>query len=110
MWGSVMHKTAAAVTAASTAFPPARNTPIASSVASGEDVAAAPFSEWTVDRPGNWKLRIALFSVAPELGDSKVAVRPVKGPKIGRCQAGRDCPKSVARPRSGAAPQSLYLT
>ena len=45
MCGSVMHKTADAVTAASTALPPARNTSIAASVASGEDVAAMPFSD-----------------------------------------------------------------
>jgi len=51
--GSLTHSTPAAVTAASTALPPARSTSTAASDAAGEDVAAIPFSAWTVDLPGN---------------------------------------------------------
>jgi hypothetical protein len=77
-----MHNTPAAVTAASTAFPPCRRTSTAASVASGDEVAAAPFRAWIVERPGSWKLRIG-FSVALACGDSKVARRSVKFRDIG---------------------------
>ena len=44
MCGSVMHRTAAAVTAASAALPPRFRTSSAASVACGEDVAAMPLT------------------------------------------------------------------
>src|SRR5262245_23168981 len=58
MCGSITHSTATAVTAASTALPPARRTSIAANVASGCEVAAMPSAAITGERPGNWKSRV----------------------------------------------------
>jgi hypothetical protein len=52
MCGSITHKTATAVSAASTALPSARSTSIAASVASGCEVAAMPLPAITGERPG----------------------------------------------------------
>ena len=53
MCGSITHSTATAVTAASTALPPARSTSMAASVASGCEVAAMPSLAITGERPGS---------------------------------------------------------
>src|SRR6476619_5953647 len=61
MCGSITHSTATAVTAASTALPPARSTSTAASVASGCEVAAMPSLAITGERPGRWKSRLIGF-------------------------------------------------
>src|SRR4051794_27508952 len=58
MCGSITHSTATAVTAASTALPPARSTSSAASVARGCEVAAMPSPAMTGERPGKWKSRL----------------------------------------------------
>src|SRR5437763_12430382 len=64
--GSITHRTAAAVTAASAALPPARSTSMAAKLASGFEVAAMPSRAITGERPGRWKSRIEL-KVGPQL-------------------------------------------
>src|SRR5258708_36272505 len=58
MCGSTTQSPATGVTAASTALPPARNTSMAASVASGCEVAAMPSLAITGERPGSWKSRL----------------------------------------------------
>src|SRR5881409_990487 len=62
--GSITQSTATAVTAASTALPPARSTSIAASVASGCEVAAMPSRAITGERPGRWKSRVMALGAA----------------------------------------------
>jgi len=51
--GSTTHSTAAAVTAASAALPPARNASMAARLARGCEVAAIPSQAMTGERPGS---------------------------------------------------------
>jgi hypothetical protein len=62
--GSATHSTTAAASAASTALPPARNTSIAASVASGCEVAAMASPEIAGERRGCWKSRISVLKKA----------------------------------------------
>src|SRR5205823_3079384 len=57
--GSITPNSAQAATAASAAVPPARITSMATSAASGCDVATMAFWAWTVERPAKWKFLIA---------------------------------------------------
>src|SRR2546430_14335317 len=57
--GSITPNSAQAATAASAAVPPARITSMATSAASGCDVATIAFWAWTVERPAKWKFLIA---------------------------------------------------
>jgi hypothetical protein len=57
--GSITPSSAQAATAASAAVPPARITSMATSAASGCDVATIAFWAWTVERPAKWKFLIA---------------------------------------------------
>src|SRR5258707_12640330 len=57
--GSMTPSSAQAATAASAAVPPARITSMATSAASGCDVATIAFWAWTVERPAKWKFLIA---------------------------------------------------
>src|SRR5690606_11857954 len=65
--GSTTHCTAQAVTAASTALPPARSMSIAARVASGCEVAATPLRACVTERPGSWRSRMGhSFEAATE--------------------------------------------
>src|SRR3954463_15706658 len=57
--GSITPNSAQAAPAASAAVPPARMTSMATSAASGCDVATIAFWAWTVERPAKWKFLIA---------------------------------------------------
>ena len=61
--GSTTARTAAAVTAASMALPPARKVSTAAAVANGCDVAAIASVARTGERPGSWKSLKGLVSL-----------------------------------------------
>jgi hypothetical protein len=66
--GSITPSSAQAATAASAAVPPARITSMATSAASGCDVATIAFWAWTVERPAKWKFLIASAFFSAFLG------------------------------------------
>src|SRR6188474_887129 len=83
--GSITPSSAQAATAASAAVPPARITSMATTAASGCDVATIAFWAWTVERPAKWKFLIAraFFQrflsvlVGYPAGDDRVSLQPV---------------------------------
>src|SRR4051812_35108971 len=75
MAGSITLRIATAVTAASAAFPPWRNTSTAAALASGCEVATMPSVAMVGERPGKWKSRVMLKLRRPERsGDRPLAL------------------------------------